>query len=159
MPGSTSSGSSSGASPKYRIVYTPPGGQLRRFTKAIAHNSNRGNSSRHNSSSSTVLLPDHCSKLPSGHHISFPPVTFPATTAGRWGTLLESAASPSKAPHHELWHPWSINRGANRRVLHHRLAAPTIPPWRRFPHEKKSSGYVLPQRAPRYYSVRFWSIT
>jgi hypothetical protein len=29
MPGSTGSGSSSGAPPKYRMVYTPPGGQLR----------------------------------------------------------------------------------------------------------------------------------
>jgi hypothetical protein len=30
MPGSTGSGSPSGAPPKYRMVYTPPGGQLRR---------------------------------------------------------------------------------------------------------------------------------
>jgi hypothetical protein len=30
MPTSTSSGSSNGAPPKYRMVYTPPGGQLRR---------------------------------------------------------------------------------------------------------------------------------
>jgi hypothetical protein len=30
MPGSTGSGSSSGAPPKYRMVYTPPRGQLRR---------------------------------------------------------------------------------------------------------------------------------
>jgi hypothetical protein len=30
MPGSVGSGSSSGAPPKYRMVYTPPGGQLRR---------------------------------------------------------------------------------------------------------------------------------
>jgi hypothetical protein len=29
MPGSAGSGSSSGARPKYRMVYTPPGGQLR----------------------------------------------------------------------------------------------------------------------------------
>jgi hypothetical protein len=29
MPGSTGSGSSSGAPPKYHMVYTPPGGQLR----------------------------------------------------------------------------------------------------------------------------------
>jgi hypothetical protein len=29
MPRSTGSGSSSGAPPKYRMVYTPPGGQLR----------------------------------------------------------------------------------------------------------------------------------
>jgi hypothetical protein len=30
MPGSAGSGSSSGAPLKYRMVYTPPGGQLRR---------------------------------------------------------------------------------------------------------------------------------
>jgi hypothetical protein len=30
MPGSAGSGSSSGASPKYRMVYTPSGGQLHR---------------------------------------------------------------------------------------------------------------------------------
>jgi hypothetical protein len=30
MSGSTGSGSSSGAPPKYRMVYTPPEGQLRR---------------------------------------------------------------------------------------------------------------------------------
>jgi hypothetical protein len=30
MPGSTGSGSSSGAPPKYHIVYTPPEGQLHR---------------------------------------------------------------------------------------------------------------------------------
>jgi hypothetical protein len=30
MSGSAGSGSSSGAPPKYRMVYTPPGGQLRR---------------------------------------------------------------------------------------------------------------------------------
>jgi hypothetical protein len=30
MPGSAGSGSSSGAPPKYRMVYTPPGGQLHR---------------------------------------------------------------------------------------------------------------------------------
>jgi hypothetical protein len=29
MPGSAGSGSSSGAPPKYRMVYTPPRGQLR----------------------------------------------------------------------------------------------------------------------------------
>jgi hypothetical protein len=29
MPGSTGSGSSISAPPKYRMVYTPPGGQLR----------------------------------------------------------------------------------------------------------------------------------
>jgi hypothetical protein len=30
MPGSVGSGNSSGAPPKYRMVFTPPGGQLRR---------------------------------------------------------------------------------------------------------------------------------
>jgi hypothetical protein len=31
MPGSSASGGSSGAPPKYRTVYTPPGGQLCRL--------------------------------------------------------------------------------------------------------------------------------
>jgi hypothetical protein len=106
-------------------------------TWAIARNSNRGNFSKHNSSSSTVLLPHCYSKLPLGLRSSFPPLTFLATTAERGGTLLESAASPSKATHRELRHPWSVNRGANRRVMCHSLAAPTVPPWRRSPQEKK----------------------
>jgi hypothetical protein len=106
-------------------------------TRATTDNSNRGNSSRHNSSSSIVLLTHHYSMLPLGHHSSFLPVTFPTTTAGRWGTLPESAASPSKATHHEFQHPWSISRGAIGRVLRHGLAAPTIPPWRKFRQEKK----------------------
>jgi hypothetical protein len=114
-------------------------------TGAIAHNSNRGNSSKHNSSSSIMYQPHRCSMLPLGDHNGFPPVTFPATAVGRWGTLLESASSPSKATHHELRHLWSINRGANRRVLCHTLVTPTIPPWRGFPWQKSASGYILPQ--------------
>jgi hypothetical protein len=98
-------------------------------TGAIAHNSNCGNSS---SSNSTMLLPHHRSRLSSGHHSSFSRATFHASTTGRWGTLLENGASRSKATHRELRHLWSISRGANRRVLHHGLAAPTTPPWRRF---------------------------
>jgi hypothetical protein len=108
---------------------------------AITHNSNRGNSSCNSSSnsSSTVLLLHWHSRLLSGHHSSFLLATFHASTARRWGrgSLLENAASPSKATHHELWHPWSIGREAIRRVLRHGLAAPTTPPWRRFPSEKK----------------------
>jgi hypothetical protein len=109
---------------------------------AIAHNSNHGNfsSNSHNNSSSnnsTVLLP-HChSRLPPGLHINSQPTTFQASTVGRWATLPENATSPSKATHRELWHPWSSSGGAIRRVLHHRLAAPTTPPWRRFPQGKK----------------------
>jgi hypothetical protein len=109
---------------------------------AIAHNSNHGNSSTNsynsnNSSSSTMLLLHRHNRLPSGHLSSFPLATFHASTMGRWGTLLENATSPSKATHHEHRYPCSINRGANRRVLHHRLAAPTTPSWMRFPRGKK----------------------
>jgi hypothetical protein len=140
MLGFAGSGSSSSAPPKYRMVYTSPGVSYadRNSNKigAITHNSNRGNSSS-NSSSSTVLLPHYCSRLPSGHHSSFPPITSLATTVGRWGTLLESAASPSTATHRELRHPWSISRRAIRRILHHGLTVPIIPSWRRFPREKK----------------------
>jgi hypothetical protein len=109
---------------------------------AIAPNSNRGNSSSNsrssnNSSSSTVPLLHRRSRLPLGHHNNFPPATFHASTAGRWATLFESATCLSKATHRELWHPSSISRGAIRRVLHHRQAAPTTPSWRSIPWEKK----------------------
>jgi hypothetical protein len=91
---------------------------------AIAHNTNSGNSSSnsHNnrsnscnnsssSSSSTVLLL-HCrSSLESGHHSRLPPVAFCATIAKRWDNLSVTASCPSKATHHELRHPWSINKG------------------------------------------------
>jgi hypothetical protein len=65
----------------------------------IAHSSNRGNSSsiRRNSSSSTVLLLHRHSRLPSGYHSSFPSATFHASPVGRWATLLENAANPSKS--------------------------------------------------------------
>jgi hypothetical protein len=105
--------------------------------RAIARNTSSGSSNRNNSSSSIVLLPHHHSRLPSSHHSSFPPASFHASIAGRWGTLLMNATSPSKATHHELRHLWSINRGANRGVLHHRLALPTTPLWIRSPREKK----------------------
>jgi hypothetical protein len=106
---------------------------------AIAHNSNHSNSSSssHSSSSSTVLLLHRRSRLPSGHHSSFPPATFHASTVGRWATLLENAACLSKATHRELRNPWSISRGAIRRVLHHGWDTPTTPPWRSFPQKKK----------------------
>jgi hypothetical protein len=143
MPGSAGSGSSSGAPPKYHMVYTPPGVNCVEHNsskiRAIAHNSNRGNScsNNHSSSSSTVPLLHQCSRLPSGHHNSSPPVIFHASTMGRWATSRENAASPSKATHHKLWHPWSISGGAIRRVLHHRRVVPSTPPWRRFPRVKK----------------------
>jgi hypothetical protein len=142
MPGSTGSGNSSGAPPKYCMVYTPPVGQLRRPQQsrigAITHNSNRGNSRiSSKSNNSTVPLLHRQSRLPSGHHSSFPPATFRASTAGRWATLLENAACPSKATHRKLQHPWSITRGAIRRVLHHGRVVPTTTSWRRFPQEKK----------------------
>jgi hypothetical protein len=109
---------------------------------AIAHNSSRGNSSSNshssnNSGSSTMPLLHCCGKLPSGHHTSFPLATFHASTMERWASLLENAAYASKATRRELRHPWSISRGAIRRLLHHGRAAPTTPPWRRFPREKK----------------------
>jgi hypothetical protein len=105
---------------------------------AITHNSNHGNSnsnsrSSSNSSNSTVPLLHHSNRLPSGHHNSFLPATFHASTAGRWATLLENVACPSKATHREFRHLWSISRGAIKRILRHGWAAPTTPPWRRFP--------------------------
>jgi hypothetical protein len=138
IPRSTGSGSSSGAPPKYRMVYTPPG------VSCVDHSSSRiwaiiDNSSNNNhssNSSSTPLLHRH-SRLPLGRHSSSPLATFYASTAGRWATLLENVTSPSKATRHELRHPWSINRWAIKRVMHQGRAVPTTPPWRRFPREKK----------------------
>jgi hypothetical protein len=144
IPRSTSSGSSTGALPSNAWCIAHLGVHCvdhnRSGIGAVAHNSNCGNSSNScNSSSnnsSTVLLLHHHSRLPPGRHSSFPPAISHASTVGRWGTLLENTTCPSKATHRELWHPWSTSRGANKRVLRHRLAAPTTPPWRRFPHEK-----------------------
>jgi hypothetical protein len=92
MPGSTDSGSSSGAPPKYRMVYNPPGVSCVDHNSsrigAIAHNSNRGNSSNNscnsssNSNSSTMLLPHRHSRLQSGHHSRLPTITFRASTVG-----------------------------------------------------------------------------
>jgi hypothetical protein len=139
MPGSAGSGSSSGAPPKYRMVYTPLVvsyvDHISSRIGAIAHNSIRGNSSSNSSSSTVTLL--HChSRLPSSHHSSFLPATLHASTAGRWATSLENATCPSKATHRELRQLWSIRRRAIRRVLRHGRATPTTPPWRRFPQEK-----------------------
>jgi hypothetical protein len=88
MPRSAGSGSFSGASPKYRMVYTPPGVNCVNHNSskigAIAHNSNHGSSSSDSRSSSSIvpLLP-HGSRLPSSHHNSFPPATFYASIAGK----------------------------------------------------------------------------
>jgi hypothetical protein len=77
---------------------------------AITCNSNSGNSSSNNgnnsSSSSTVLLLHRHSRMRSGRHSNFPLATSHASTMGRWDTLLVNAASPNKATHHDLWHPW-----------------------------------------------------
>jgi hypothetical protein len=146
MPGSAGSCSSSGAPPKYRMVYTPPEGScidhISSRIGAITHNSNRDNSSSNshsssNSNSSIMPLLHRHNKLPSDHHNSFPLATFHALTVGRWATLLENAACPSKATRRGLRYLLSISRGAIRRVLHHRQVVPTTPPWRRFPWEKK----------------------
>jgi hypothetical protein len=107
-------------------------------TGAIAHSSNRGNfsSNSHNSSnsnSSTVLLPHRHSRLQSGHHNRLSTTAFHASTAESWDTSPLSASCQSEAIHLELRQPWSIIRRAYREVLHHRLAMPTTPSWRRFP--------------------------
>jgi hypothetical protein len=112
MPGSSVSGGSSGAPPKYRIVYTPPGvicADLSSSSIVVVTCNTSYDSSSHNSSSVVLLLHLH-SRWPSGHHSSFPPVTFHASTVGRWGTLLMNATSPS-------------SRGANKVALHHELVA------------------------------------
>jgi hypothetical protein len=106
--------------------------------KRKRNNGSSSSSSYNNSNnSSTMLLLHCCSSLQSGHHSRFPPATFRATTMQRWDTSLSSTSCPSKATHHELRHPWSINKGAKRGVLHNGLAAPTTPPWMRSLQEQK----------------------
>jgi hypothetical protein len=111
MPRSSVSGGSSGAPPKYRMVYTTHLGVSctnvnNSSIGSITYNtsscsSNRNNSSNNNNSNSssslTVLLLHHRSRLPSGHHSSFPLATYHASSVRRWGTFLVNAASPSKA--------------------------------------------------------------
>jgi hypothetical protein len=108
MPRSSASCGSSGAPPKYCMVYTPPEVNCvdcnSSRIQSIAHNSNSGtssSSSRNNSSSirnSTMLLLHH--------HNSFLPTTSHASTTGRWGSVLMNAACPNKAIHHEPRQPW-----------------------------------------------------
>jgi hypothetical protein len=123
----------------------------------IDNNSNRGNSSNNsrNNSSSTVPLHHHHNRLPSGHHSSFLPTTFHASTVGRWATLLEIVVCLSKATRHELWHPWSISRGAIRRIPHHGRLAQLYHHGGDSHERRSASGYILPQRTPCYYFVRF----
>jgi hypothetical protein len=91
MPGSTGSGSSSGAPPKYLMVYTLSGVSCVDHNNSkigvITHNSNHSNSSSNNHSSSnnnssTVPLLHHRNRLSSGHHNNFPPATSHASTVG-----------------------------------------------------------------------------
>jgi hypothetical protein len=106
---------------------------------AIASSTNNDSSSCNSSSSSsssTGLLLHHRSRLLSGRHNSLLQATFHASTVERWGILLMNATNPSKATHCEVQHPWSISRGANRGVLHHRPATPTTSSWMGSPREK-----------------------
>jgi hypothetical protein len=136
MLGSYISGGSSGAPPS-TAWYIPQLGisctdHNSSRIGAIAHNTKSGssshNSSNNNNNSSSTMLPLHLhSRLQSGHNNSLPPVAFCATTVERWDTSPVIASCPSKAIHRELRHPWSINRRANREVLHNGLATPTTP--------------------------------
>jgi hypothetical protein len=105
---SSTSGGSSGAPPKYPMVYTPLGAQLRRPQQQQQYWGNRmqyqqrqfllhNNSNSSSSSSSTVLLL-HChSRLPSGHHSSFLPATSHASTVGRWGIFARECRQPKQS--------------------------------------------------------------
>jgi hypothetical protein len=159
MPRSTSSGSSSGAPPRYCMVYT----HLRvsytdrnsSRTGEIAHSSNRGNSSSnsHNSSSSTVLLHHHHSRLPSGRHNSFLLATFHVSTVGRWGTLLENATSQAKH--------LTMSFGTRGQSAEGPTEGSYATDWPcQLNHcggdshgRRSATGYVLPQRTSNFYIV------
>jgi hypothetical protein len=110
MPRSSVKFGSSGAPPKFRMVYTPQlGVRCANLNSssigAISHNTNNSSSSHSsssNSNSSTMLLP-HCrSRLQSGHHSRFPTIVFPASTPESWDISPMSATCESIVIHHEL---------------------------------------------------------
>jgi hypothetical protein len=103
---------------------------------AIAHNINSSNNNN-NHSSSTVLLLHHCNRLHLGHHNRLPTTIFRASTVEIWDTLPANASLQSRTTLPKLRQPWSTSRRTHRGVLHHGLAVPTTPPWRRFPRKKK----------------------
>jgi hypothetical protein len=112
---------------------------------AIACNTNSGSSSRNNNNGSNsnsscgsiVLLPHYHGRLQSGYHSRLLTAAFRASTAESWDISPASVTCQSEAVHHELWRPWSTNRGAHRGVLHHGLAVPTTPRGMRSPQGKK----------------------
>jgi hypothetical protein len=130
-----SGGSSSGAPPKYRMVYTPPVGQLHRPPPqfwAITHSSR-------NSSRSTNVLCQHSnsSRWQSGHHNSLRLLVTRATIAVKSATSPRTVVSPGWAMHLVFQLLGRTNIGSSRGAQHHGLAASTTPPWMEFPRKKK----------------------
>jgi hypothetical protein len=113
MPASSASGGSSGAPPKYRMTYTPPGVSCADLNNssigATAYNTSSGSSSHNSSSSSSsssVMLLLH--PAAGGHQATTATSRQQLSMFQLWedgGTFLMNAASPSKATHHELRHP------------------------------------------------------
>jgi hypothetical protein len=124
-------GNSSSAPPMYRMVYTPPRNSrvdLRSFG-ATAHSTS--------SNSTTILLSLYSSKEQLGHHSTSRQWGTCATTVGRLGTSPRNVACQGRPTHLVLQLLWLPSRRASREVQCSVLAAPTKPPWRRYPREAK----------------------
>jgi hypothetical protein len=136
MLGSAGSGSSSGAHPKIRMVYTPPGGQLCR-PQQQQNWVYRPQIQPRQFLQQQPQQQQQFNRAPTLPPQQFPANNFPSFNCRKMGHFARECHLPKQSNSHELRHLWSIIRGAIRRVLHHGRLVPTIPPWRRFPREKK----------------------
>jgi hypothetical protein len=89
------------------------------------------------STSTTILLSLHNSKEQLFHHSRSHQWGTCATTVGRLGTSLRNASCQGRPTHLVLQLLWLPSRRASREAQCSVLAAPTTPPWRRYPWERK----------------------
>jgi hypothetical protein len=131
-------GGSSSAPPKYRMVYTPPVGQLC---------DPRSSSS---SSNTTILLSLRSNRKQLGHHSRSRQWGTCATTVGRLGTSPRNVTCQGRPTHLVLQLLWQPSRRASREARHNILAS-QLHHYGGDTHRRGSSyRYVLPQRAPHH---------